>query len=101
MQGAPCGSLSDAESCASAGCVWDGASCAPDCSFTPGVPSTCGDGCVYTERVDGCMDCVAGKYATAVGSASVGNCIDCIAGQYAETAGNDNATDCIDCAAGQ
>ena len=101
VQGAPCGSLSDAESCASAGCVWDGASCAPDCSFTPGVPSTCGDGCVYTDRVDGCMDCVAGKYATAVGSASVGNCIDCIAGQYAETAGNDNATDCIDCAAGQ
>ena len=101
LQQMGCMSLSDADSCAMGGCEWDGVSCRPDCSFIPGDPSTCGSGCIYTARVDGCMDCVAGKYATVVGSATVTDCIDCVAGRYAETAGNDNATDCIECMAGK
>ena len=68
LQQMGCLSLSDAESCAMGGCEWDGVSCRPDCSFTSGDPSTCGSGCIYTARVDGCMDCVAGKYGTVVGS---------------------------------
>ena len=76
LQQMGCMSLSDADSCAMGGCEWDGVSCRPDCSFIPGDPSTCGSGCIYTARVDGCVDCVAGKYATVVGSATVTDCID-------------------------
>ena len=45
-----------------------------------------------------CIDCVAGKFSTAVGALAVATCSSCHAGKYKAEAG---ATACDNCAAGK
>jgi hypothetical protein len=46
------------------------------------------------------VECVAGKYSSAVGAYAASTCVTCAAGTYSETVGASSNSTCIDCAAG-
>ena len=49
---------------------------------------------VYTEVLDACTDCGAGKYSTSTGATAAGTCQSCPTNSQS-TLGSDVATDCV------
>ena len=70
---------------------------ATSCDFTN---TTCPAG-TYSQEVNACVSCVAGKYQTQTGALSEATCLSCSPGKYSEKTRAALASDCINCVQGK